>query len=144
MNFLEQELAKAVSQSRVLKNGMCIARAAFGEIGEDIRAKIEFVTLGTKDKYEGVKVTILNRREGVIDSAVLRLKDIWGMQRVGQMVREVEPHIWTYNDNYEWYGFNPKRADYDKLTIAIDRYLSVFQDMSMVSQVSENAMQFKS
>ena len=49
-----------------------------------------------------------------------------------------------YNDNYEWYGFNPKRADYDKLTAAIDRYLSVFQDMSMVSQVSENAMQFKS
>lgn len=143
MNFFEQELTKAVGQSSVLKNGKCIARAVYGEIGSDIRAKIEFVTLGTMDKYEGVKLSVINRREGVIDTAVLSLKDVWGMQRVTNMAREIEPHIWTYNGVYEWYGFTPKMKDYDKLTAAIDRYLSVFQDMGMETQESENAMQFR-
>ena len=143
MNFFEQELTKVVSHSRVLKNGKCVARAFFGEIGEDIRAKIEFATLGTKDKYEGVRITILNRKEGVVDSAVLRLRDVWGMQRAGQMVREVEPHIWTYDGNSEWYGFTPKSTDYDKLTESVDKYLSVFGDMAIDTQMSENAMQFK-
>lgn len=143
MNFFEQELNKVLSNSSTIRNGKCVARAFFGEIGSDIRAKIEFVTLGTKDKYEGVKVTVLNRREGVIDSAVLRLKDVWGMQSANRMIREVEPYIWTYNGVYEWYGFTPKKTDYEKLTVAIERYFSVFQDMTMESQVSENAMQFK-
>ena len=57
-----------------------MGRSCYGAIGEDLRARIEFVTLGTCDHYAGLKTTIFNRKEGMVDSVVLRFTDIWGKQ----------------------------------------------------------------
>ena len=58
-----------------------MGRACFGTVGKDIRARIEFVTTGTADQYEGIKTSIINRKEGVVDSMLLRFSDIWGKGR---------------------------------------------------------------
>ncbi len=53
-----------------------------GQSAKDIRARIEFVTTGTADQYEGIKTSIINRKEGVVDSMLLRFSDIWGKRKV--------------------------------------------------------------
>lgn len=44
-------------------------------------------------------MTLLNRREGEIDSSLLRFRDLWGMKKVSNPnFREgVSPHLWLNN-----------------------------------------------
>ena len=145
MNFFEQELKKIMAGSAMLKNQKYVGRSCYGAIGEDLRARIEFVTLGISDHYAGLKTTIFNRKEGVVDSMVLRFTDIWGKPKVNNPnFRDgVNPHIWTNNGKSEWYAFHPALKDYQKIACSVDNYLSVFQDMDIVPARQENAMQMR-
>ena len=129
MNFFEQELRKILEKNQILQNQKYVGRACYGTIGNDIKAKIEFVTLGTSEQYEGIKATILNRTEGPVDNMTFRFKDVMGRQLVGsQNFREgIVPHIWTYKDKTEWYAFNPKQEHYQKLSKSLNDYMGVFQ-----------------
>ncbi|MSS91338.1 hypothetical protein FYJ45_24805 [Eisenbergiella tayi] len=134
MNFFESELKKIMGNSNILKDQKYVGRMCYGTISEDLRARIEFVTLGVHDHYAGLKTSIINRKEGVVDSMLLRFTDIWGKPKVSNPnFREgVNPHIWTDNGKSDWYVFHPTNADYQKLAAGVENYLSVFQDMAMV------------
>ena len=97
MTFFEEELKKIMAESAILKDQRYVGRICYGTIGEDLRARIEFVTLGISNQYAGLKASIFNRKEGVVDSVLLRFMDVWGKQKVGNPnFREgVEPHIWA-------------------------------------------------
>lgn len=145
MNFFEQELKKILAGSTILKEQKYVGRSCYGVIGEDLRARIEFVTLGTCDHYAGLKTTIFNRKEGVVDSVVLRFTDIWDKPKVNNPnFRDgVNPHIWTNNGKSEWYAFHPALKDYQKIAYSVDNYLSVFKDMDIVPARQENTMQMR-
>ena len=123
-----------MGNSNILKDQKYVGRMCYGTISEDLRARIEFVTLGVHDHYAGLKTSIINRKEGVVDSMLLRFTDIWGKPKVSNPnFREgVNPHIWTDNGKSDWYVFHPTNADYQKLAAGVENYLSVFQDMAMV------------
>ena len=97
MTFFEEELKRIMAESAILKDQRYVGRICYGTIGEDLRARIEFVTLGISNQYAGLKASIFNRKEGVVDSVLLRFMDVWGKQKVGNPnFREgVEPHIWA-------------------------------------------------
>lgn len=78
MNFFESELKKIMRNSAILKDQKYVGRMCYGTIGGDLRARVEFVTLGVSDHYAGIKASIINRKEGVVDSVLLRFTDIWG------------------------------------------------------------------
>lgn len=59
MNFYESELKKVMEKSAILREQKYVGRACFGTVGKDIRARIEFVTTGTADQYEGIKTSII-------------------------------------------------------------------------------------
>ena len=40
----------------------------------------------------------------------------------------VDPHIWKYQDELEWYAYKPTTEDYEKLASAVDNYLEVFRE----------------
>ena len=84
-----------------------------------------------------------NRKEGVVDSILLRFTDIWGKQKVSNPnFREgVNPHIWTDSGKSEWYVFHPGAADYQKVADTVENYLSVFQDMAMTQESQDCTMQ---
>ena len=105
MNFFESELKKIMGNSNILKDQKYVGRMCYGTISEDLRARIEFVTLGVHDHYAGLKTSIINRKEGVVDSMLLRFTDIWGKPKVSNPnFREgVNPHIWTDNGKSDWY-----------------------------------------
>ncbi len=143
MNFFESELKKNMGNSDILKDQKFVGRVCYGTISEDLRARIEFVTIGVSDHYAGLKESVINRNEGVVDSILLRFTDIWGKQKVSNPnFREgVNPHIWTDNGKGEWYVFHPDPADYQKVADTMENYLSVFQDMAMTQESQDCTMQ---
>lgn len=84
MTFFEEELKKIMAESAILKDQRYVGRICYGTIGEDLRARIEFVTLGISNQYAGLKASIFNRKEGVVDSVLLRFMDVWGQTKGGQ------------------------------------------------------------
>ena len=128
MNFFEQELRKLVGQSNALADPRYIGRALYDTVGGNITAKIQFVTMGTHEKYEALKITMLNNSGGEIDSSLIRFPDLWGAKPVNNpnFRGGVFPYIWTYNGKSEWYAYTPSPADYGELADSVDEYLDLF------------------
>lgn len=143
MNIFEKELKKVMAESAILRDQKYVGRACFGTVSEDVRARVEFVTIGRGSHYEGIKTSIINRKEGVVDSMLLRFSDIWGKRKVDNpnFKDGIMPHIWADNGKADWYVYHPTKQDYSQLSAGIERYLSVFQDMEMTQGEQEGSMQ---
>lgn len=143
MNFFESELKKIMENSVILKDQKYVGRICYGTVSEDLRARVEFVTLGVSDYYAGLKTSIINRKEGVVDSILLRFTDIWRKQNVSNpnFKEGINPHIWTNNGKSEWYVFHPSATDYQKVADTVENYLSIFQDTAMVQESQDCTMQ---
>lgn len=143
MNFFEQELRKIMAGSGILKDQKYVGRLCYGTIGEGIRARVEIVTTGMSSNYDGIKASIINRKEGVVDSILIRLSDAWGKKPVRNpnFKDGIIPRIWNNDGKMEWYVYKPSGNDYRQLAGEIEQYLSVFQDMEMVQEQPGNGMQ---
>lgn len=128
MNFFAQELKKIVGATH--PDATYAGRACFVRLSETNRARLEFVTLGYADKYEALKVTVLNRTDGPVDSLILRLGDLLGKRQVSNPnFRDgIIPYIWGDGARTDWYVYQPGAADYKTLGAAADEYLEVFQE----------------
>ena len=133
MQFFESELQKIMGKSNLLTHQTYTGRTCYGWLSEELRAKIQFVTLGISNQYGGIKTTIINRKEGVVDTMLLRFSDIWGRQSVKNpnFKEGIMPSIWTDGGESEWYVFKPEGSHYQRLRGQVEEYLSLFQDMSM-------------
>ncbi len=133
MNFFEQELKKIMDGSAVLKDQRYVGRICCGKIDNDIRGRVEFVTLGTSGNYGGIKISAINRKEGVIDSMLLRFSDIFGKKQVNNpnFKDGIVPHIWEDGGKREWYVYHPTAGDYRQLAGEIENYLGIFQEEAM-------------
>ena len=130
MTFFEQELRKLVENSDILRDPSFIGRACFGDVGNELRARIEFVINGTIDHYSALQVTMMNRTNGVVDRLLLRLEDIIGIKSIPgnpNFPRGVSPHIWVYQGKAEWYAYKPSPEDYHNLRESIKDYVDVFR-----------------
>ena len=130
MTFFEQELRKLFDHDAVFAGARFAGNVCYGRLNENVRIKARFVTCGYADNYEALKVTLINRREGEIDSSLLRFRDLWGMKKVNNPnFREgVPPHMWVCSGKTEWYAYKPNEADRRQLKDAVRTYLAVFQE----------------
>lgn len=71
MTFFESELEKILGKSSLLKNKKYLGKCCYGILDGDIRAKVEFKDRQVTDNYSGILVTILNRKEGPVDTVYL-------------------------------------------------------------------------
>lgn len=130
-NFFEQELRKLFGDGQLIRSPKFVGRACLGDLDSDLRVRAEFVTGRTADQYESLRLTILNRKEGVIDRSVLRFGDILGTKPVPgnpNFPNGVSPCIWDSHGKSEWYAFRPTAADYNALRQAAGDYLEVFRE----------------
>jgi hypothetical protein len=131
MNFFEQELRKLLEGSETIADPRFTGRVCLARLTDTTNVKLEFVTLGTHEHYEGIKATILNRTEGQIDSTVFRFADILGKKAIPDnpnFRNGLYPHIWKYNDKLEWYAYKPTPRDMEIITETVDSYLTAFQE----------------
>jgi hypothetical protein len=133
MNYFEQELRRVAKACDGITNPTFAGRACYGELGGDNRAKLQFVAMGTHEKYEALKATILNRSDGEVDSLLFRFGDVWGNKTVGGLYN-APPRIWTYQSESEWYSYYPTDADIKQLAEEVGAYLAVFTDRSIAPE----------
>jgi hypothetical protein len=130
-NFFEQELRKLFGDGQLIGNPVYSGRSCMGMLGKDLRVRAQFDDTGVVRNYGGLKLTVLNRMEGPVDTMVINLVDLLGMKPVPNNPNfpdGVAPHIWVYQGKAEWYGYQPTAADYQMIQKAVGEYLDVFRD----------------
>lgn len=139
MTFFEQELKKIFGKDMGLSDIRIVGNACYGRLSGDIRMKAAFATGRVADQYEMLKVTMLNRREGPIDSVALHFSDLWGRKKVDNPnFRDgICPHMWKDGGKTEWYAYKPDEADYRQLSGAVSGYLDVFREPAQEQQMGQ-------
>lgn len=127
-NFFLSELRKIMEVQ--YPDATYVGRTCYVRLNELKRAKIKFATCGIADQYEALQLTILNRNDGQVDRTALWFKDVLGRKQVNNpnFRNGLEPYVWTYQGQTEWYGYKPNSQDYKKLADAVHSYLEVFQE----------------
>ena len=112
MTKFEQELRRMFDHDAVFPKTKFAGNACYGRLTDQIRVKIHFQTGMVADHYDRLKVTLLNRNEGVIDTVALKFQDLWGMKKVSNPnFREGISHICGVME-IRWIGMciiRPKR-----------------------------------
>lgn len=133
-NFFEQELRKLFGDGEIIHDPVFVGRTCLGNLDAGRQVRAEFVTMGYADHYTALRLTLLDSDLGVVDKLTLRLKEVWGRQKVpnNPYLRDgVDPHIWVDGNSVDWYAFHPTQADYQKLRQAAGSYLDVFRDRAL-------------
>ena len=82
MTAYEKELRKLFENSDLMDHPQYSGRVCVGELGKDLRVRAEFFSTCVANQYDAIRLTVLNRTEGVVDRTMLRFKDIWGKKPV--------------------------------------------------------------
>ena len=133
MNFLQRELKKILEMTQYSQEATCIGNASYVKVNGDVRLRLEFSRSSTS-LFDGIVMTMLNRKEGPIDMNVLKFKDIWGKKSVSNpnFKDGLVPYIWEYREKTEWYVYKPNQKDYLRLAKEIDQYIGMFQEMDLM------------
>lgn len=139
MTFFEQELQKIFGKDTGLSHIRIVGNVCYGRLSGDIRMKAYYATGRVADNYEMLKITMLNRREGVIDSVSLYFSDLWGRKKVSNPnFRDgIYPYIWKDGGNVKWYVYQPNESDYRQLSQAAGSYLDVFREPAQEPQMGQ-------
>ena len=98
-------------------------------VSDDVTGKLGFVTQGYADNYTALKLTLLNKREGPIDTQLMGIGDIIGNKKIYSNIQS--PYIWKDGNNVDWYGYKPTDSDYSALSETVDDYLSCFAEQEL-------------
>ncbi len=131
MTVYEQELRKLFEHSNLVDRPQFSGRVCVGDLGKDLRVRAEFLSTHVSSQYDAIRLTVLNRTEGVVDRTLLRFQDVWGKKQVPNNPNfrsGVIPHLWDDYGKVEWYAYHPTAADYAALRDAVGQYLSAFRE----------------
>ena len=135
-----QEMNKVVRDDELLENTKYVGRSCYGKLDGDLRVRAEFISTRISSQYDAFKVSILDRKEGVVDTSVLRFDELWGAKKTNNpnLWEGVNPHLWKDGNDLCWYIYQPTPADFEKLSDAVGEYLEVFRDMEQSSGMTQS------
>ena len=134
MEFFESELRKLFENGAPILDARFVGRACIARLGETTIVKLEFARLECSN-YEALKATVMNRGEGAIDTHVFRFADILGKKPRRDLSGSVMPHIWEkINGETGWYSYIPCAADYRAIAAAVNSYLEVFREPTLMAR----------
>ncbi len=110
MTVYEQELRKLFEHSNLVDRPQFSGRVCVGDLGKDLRVRAEFLSTHISSQYDAIRLTVLNRTEGVVDRTLLRFQDVWGKKQVPNNPNfrsGVIPHLWDDYGKVEWYAYHP-------------------------------------
>lgn len=129
MNFYEKEMRTMFGDTDIIHDAKFCGRTMLGKLDDELRVKLQLISTFISGQYNAVQATVINRTDGAVDKQTFKFADIIGKQKRNNL-DEIEPHIWEYNGNPEWYI--PVTAT-QKAQIAdtVLGYVEIFQDESM-------------
>lgn len=128
MSFLEQEMRKIIENSRYCDKATFLGALCYVKTEDYIRMRLEFAGDGGFH-YDGIKMTMINYREGEVDSYTVKFSDILGLKGHDDPLCRggLSPHIWNDGGELEWYLYHPEQSEYMKIAEVVDRYADLFQ-----------------
>lgn len=129
MNTFESELKKILSYSKFKEHAVYAGRSVYIQIGSELKGRFEFISLGIANQYSALRMTVLNRIDGTVDSNVIRFSDLFGNKKVlnPNFSNGISPHLWDDRGMVGWYVYHPNSEDYKLLAHAMDEYLLIFK-----------------
>lgn len=129
MSFLQQELKKITDLSQLSGPVTFVGEVGYSVVSEDVRLRLEFLR-SDHSTYNGLAMTMINRKEGLIDKINLSFQVLLGVKAVSNpnFKEGVIPHIWKEINKTDWYVYYSTKSDYQKMADAMDRYISMFQE----------------
>ena len=121
MTVYEQELRKLFEHSDLVDRPQFSGRVCVGDLGKDLRVRAEFLSTHISSQYDAIRLTVLNRTEGVVDRTLLRFQDVWGKKQVPNNPNfrsGVIPYLWDDYGKVEWYAYQGKRYHFCRVAAA--------------------------
>ena len=121
MKFFEDELRKIFGESeRLSADTLFSDKTMISDISDNLRAKVSFVSTFVKDNYDALRIQIIHRDQGELDSHTLKFSDMIGIKN-GQ-----KSYAWIYNNKAEWYGYTPTMSDRELIQEKVEDYISMW------------------
>jgi len=133
-NFLENELRKIFGNDDIFSNTKYISGVCYGELDNELKVKCKIDDSCVQRHYDVLKISVINRKDGVVDKHAIQFFDVWGKLPVPNnhnFKDGVAPHIWVYNGETDWYAAAPKEKHYGILRENVKSYLDIFRDKSV-------------
>lgn len=133
-NFLENELRKIFGNDDIFSNTKYISGICYGELDSELKVKCKIDDSCVRGNYDVLKISVINRKDGIVDTHTIQFFDVWGKLPVPNnhnFKDGVAPHIWAYEGKPEWYAATPKEKHYEILRDNVKNYLDIFRDKSM-------------
>ena len=131
MTTFEKELKKMFGSCDFITDQTYSGKTMLGRLDDDLRIKISFVTTGYADHYSALRVKIINRTEGEVDSETFKFGDIIGKQNTS--ISRIDPYIWSYNGKDEWY-LPITDSQRELIADTVTDYASLYLDEGMIMQ----------
>lgn len=127
MNFYEAEMRKMFGGNELLTDMKFVGKTMLGKLDDDKLVKLQFVTTGTADKYTAIQASVIDKNDGVLDKQTMKFSEIIGKYNRGNGLGSIDPHMWEYQGNPEWYTpiSNPQKAEIAERVLD---YVGMFQD----------------
>ena len=132
MTLFEKELKGMFGSSDLIKERVYSGKTMIGRLDDDLRVKASFVTTGVADVYSALRVKIINRTEGEVDSQIFKFSDIIGTQRTAYN-NKIDPHIWHIDGKDEWY-LPISQNERDRIADTVLDYVAMYQEEGLTIQ----------
>ena len=128
-NFYERQLKRMFSDIGSQSVDTVFAgKAMLSKISDDLRAKVEFVTGRMASQYEGLKLSIIHKNEGIIDSQSFMFHEIIGLKGAS---RDRKPHVWDDNGKAAWFGYEPTTTELETIGAKVEEYIGMYADLEL-------------
>lgn len=127
MDFFEKQQRAITGNDTVFKSSKrsYLGRTCYITLSGDRLARLNFITSEIHEQYDCFEIAILDKNRGLIDKLMLRFKDIFAAQRVGNDGTKVTPYIWIYAGVASWYKA-PTSLEIKKLAQTAHDYIALF------------------
>ena len=128
MNFFEQELRRLFADGSIIDSPQFVGRTCLGALDSDLRVWAEFVATRSKGCYDALRLTVLKRTDGAIDTLDLHFRDILVANH--DLSYNTFPYFLTDGNCVGWHLCEVTADDYQTFRRAVDGYLSMFRERS--------------
>lgn len=133
MNFYEKQLKRMFPDFDTQSGDTIFAgKAMLSIISDDLRAKVEFITTRVAGQYEGLRLSIINKHDGVIDSQAFMFHEIVGLKGPK---KDQKPHVWDDNGKPDWFVYEPTTEELEQIGSKIEDYIFMYADHELGIQM---------
>ncbi len=141
----EKELRKIFDDMDCFEEGgmKYVGRAFYGKLDDELILKAQYVTQQVMDHYSALKLEIIKRNDGVVDTNTIRFSEFWGNKPTDNpnFRNGVHPYIWKDGDNIDWYVYHPTPQDMKELRDTVEDFVSVYHEFDIDMNYGMGGMQ---